>query len=123
MGRLSGIVVAALALAANAAAQGNEQFQTAMRSYSDLRRDAAAGVPSSAARTEAPELRQQAPAQQIQSKRPDARQGDMLGAVTPEIRDLLRRELAGPQGAAMLSAIEQTNVYGARPRVNHRYPP
>ena len=52
-----------------------------------------------------------------------ARQGDILGPASAQLRQLVRREISGPQGAAMLAAVEETNVYGVRLRVNRRYPP
>ena len=123
MGRFRGVVLIALASSAVASAQGDGMFQTAIRSYADLHRDAVARVPSTAASAEAIETRQRTLAQWIQSRRQNARQGDVLGSVALQIRDLVRREIAGTQGRAMLSVVEQTNVYGIRPRVNHRYPP
>ena len=123
MVRLCGVGLIALAFAAVAAAQGDGMFQKDIRSYLDLRRDASAGVPSTADRADVVEIRQLTLAQRIQSKRPNARQGDVLGSMTPQIRELVRRGIAGPPGAAALSAVEETNVHGVRVRVNRRYPP
>jgi hypothetical protein len=123
MVRLCGVGLIALAIAAVASAQGDGAFQTGIRSYLDLRGDATAGVASTAMGAEVLEIRQRTLAQRIQSKRQNARQGDVLGPVALQIRELVGREITGPQGAAMLSTVEQTNVHGVRARVNRRYPP
>jgi hypothetical protein len=120
--KVIGAGVMAAAFIVVVAGQGDEVFQTAVRSYVDLHRAAAATVPSASGRAEVPEVTQRALAQRIQSNRQGATQGDILGPVAIRIRKLVHSELSGPQGAAMLSVVQQTNVYGVRLRVNRRYP-
>ena len=122
MARLITVGAIAVAFGAVAAAQGGRTFDEAVRAYMDLRRSAAE-PPSSTVAATAPYAAQQALMSRIQSRRPNARQGDILGPAAAELRELVRREISGPQGATMLSAVEQTNVYGVRLRVNHAYPP
>ena len=123
MVRLIGAGVMATAFATVAYSQGEGTFQTAVRAYVDLHRAAAAVAPSAPGGAEAPHAIQQALALHIQSQRQNARQGDILGIIAPQIRELVLREIGAPQGAAILSAIETTNVHGVRLRVNRRYPP
>ena len=103
-------------------AQSPRTFDEAVRVYIELRRTAVEPTPAAVAAT-VPYAAQQALAQRIQSLRPNARQGDICGPAAVELRQLVRREISGPQGAAMLSAIEETNVHGVPLRVNRRYPP
>ena len=105
-----------------AAGQGDRTFDETVRVYMDLRRTVAEPAQSTVTAI-APYATQQDFAVRIQSLRPKARQGDILGPVSAQLREIVRRETSGPQGVVRLSAVEETNVYGVYLRVNRRYPP
>jgi hypothetical protein len=106
-----------------AAQQEEESFGRAIAVYMEVHRRAAAEVPSVTADTpETVQMIELALARRIQAGRPNARAGDILGPFAERIRNLVQEDVTGPQGSRMLSSIRETNVYGARVRVNHRHP-
>lgn len=124
--RLVAVVVVVGSTLLVAAAQGPDQavFANAVAAYVEIHRSAAGGLSSSGADTpERTQTNEVSLAQRIQARRQTARPGDVLGPAAASIRAIVRDVLAGAGGSAMLSSIQETNVQGARLRVNHRYPP
>lgn len=124
--RLSVVTVVTLLQPALSAAQGtiDEAFARTVASYVDLHRSAGSGLPSAPATDPATTQGLEAAlARRIQALRPNAAPGDILGPMSGRIRATVSAEMAGPQGKAILSSIEQTNVHGVKLRANHRYPP
>ena len=105
-------------------ATSDEAFMKTVTLYVALHRSAASGLPTATATDPATaQSLEAALAQRIQALRPNAGSGDILGPAAERIRTIIRAEVTGPQGHAMLSSIEDTNVHGVRLRANHRYPP
>ena len=124
--RLVAVVVVAGSHPFLLAAQGPNQapFANAVAAYVEIHRAAAVGVSSSGADIpERTHMIEVGLAQRIQARRQTARPGDVLGPASESIRSIVRDAMTGGGGNAMLSSIQQTNVQGARLRVNHRYPP
>jgi hypothetical protein len=107
------------------ARQGADEtaFAKAVALYVDLHRAAAAGLSVSATDAASAAAVETTLAQRIRAQRRAARPGDIFGPAAVRIVDVVNAAIAGPQGDATLSAIEESNVRGAKPRVNHRYPP
>ena len=121
MRTLAAIVLAASYVSTAAQTDDSQSvFANAIGGYLEIRKEAASSLsmPSSDVMTMAVRL-----AEAIRSRRPSARPGDLFGPAARSIRETIARELAGPQGRAILSAINESNTYGVKVRVNHRYPP
>lgn len=103
---------------------GDDAFAQAVTAYIEVHRGAAAGLPAvSVADPEAAMVWTTTLAERIRARRQSARTGDVLGPAESRIRAIVKREMSAAEGAAIWSAIKESNVYGARVRVNHRYPP
>jgi hypothetical protein len=118
------IVLAASQLSVSAN-QGEEAaaFARAVDSYVEVHRAAAVGLDASAADPEAAATLRTTLAERIRARRRAVQASDIFGLAGARIREVIKSEIAGPQGEAMLAAIHESNVQGARIRVNHRYPP
>jgi hypothetical protein len=122
--RLFPIGVAVILSCPSASAQDVDvKFTRAVASYVALHRASTAELASFPDDPTARQNTAAALAQRIQAARRNARAGDILGPSAGRIRSVVATEIAGPRGRATLLAIEQSNVRGARVRVNHRYPP
>src|SRR5687767_12913172 len=124
MQRVAAIVLVALAQGAIGAQQddGSGTFASAVAAYSEFHRRAAADLPIGGD-PEAATILAATLADRIRAGRASAKPGDVFGPASSSFRALIRREVSGSQGRVMLTAIHESNVEGARVRVNHRYPP
>ena len=116
------LIVTALGPVVVNAQDPDSAFTNSLKVYIALHRSSANGLapPTDPA---AIEQRTAVLAARIRNGRKNARAGDILGPAAPRIREAVRVEIGGPQGAAIRSSIDEDNVYGILPRLNHRYPP
>jgi hypothetical protein len=116
-------VIAMLSCPSVSAQDADAAFNRAVASYVALHRSSTVGLSATSDDLIATQNRAVLLAKRIQGARQNARAGDILGPAAGRIRTMVATEIAGRNGPAILSSIEQSNVHGARVRINHRYPP